>query len=106
MYLVVIAWLYVVLLMALAEAFSPQGTVIGALFTLLLYGALPLGIVVYILSTPSRKRALREAQASEAAAPGSVAPNAGGHAPAAAQPDGVAPVGEKAPGVADGAPGR
>ena len=106
MYLVVIAWMYVVLLMALAEAFSPQGTVIGALFTLLLYGALPLGIVVYILATPARKRALREAQASESVAPASVAPDAGGHAPAAAQPDSVAPVGEKAPGVADRAPGR
>ena len=33
MYLVVIAWLYVVLLMALAEAFSPQGTVLGAIVT-------------------------------------------------------------------------
>ena len=101
MYLVVIAWLYVVLLMALAEAFSPQGTVIGALFTLLLYGALPLGIVVYILGTPARKRALREAQTAP-----SIAPDAGGHAPTAAQPDGVAPVGEKAPNSTDGAPGR
>ena len=101
MYLVVIAWAYVVLLMALAEAFSPQGTVLGAVFTLLLYGALPLGIVVYILGTPSRKRALQQAQAGD-----SVAPDAGGHAPAAAQPGGVAPVGEKTPGTGDGAPGR
>lgn len=106
MYLVVIAWMYVVLLMALAEAFSPQGTVIGALVTLLLYGALPLGIVVYILATPARKRALREAQERESVAPVSVAPDAGDHAPAAAQAQSIAPVGEKAPGVADGAPGR
>ena len=101
MYLVVIAWMYVVLLMALAEAFSPQGTVLGALFTLLLYGALPLGLVVYILGTPARKRALREAQASE-----SIAPDAGDHAAAAAQPGSVAPVGEKAPDSGGGAPGR
>ena len=101
MYLVVIAWMYVVLLMALAEAFSPQGTVLGALFTLLLYGALPLGVVVYILGTPARKRALREAQAAESAAP-----DAGGQAAAAAQPDSVAPVGEKASNARDGAPGR
>jgi len=100
MYLVVIAWMYVVLLMALAEAFAPQGTVLGALFTLLLYGALPLGIVVYILGTPARKRALRKAEAAE-----SIAPDAGGHAAAAAQPEGVAPVGEKAPSTRDGTPG-
>ncbi|MFM8864862.1 MAG: hypothetical protein ACKOFG_08070 [Limnohabitans sp.] len=90
MYLVVIAWFYVVVLMALAEAFSPQGTVIGAIVTLLLYGALPLSIVVYIMGTPARKRALQAAQ-SEASA----APAAGGQAAAAAQADSVAPVGEE-----------
>lgn len=101
MYLVVIAWLYVVLLMALAEAFSPQGTVLGAIVTLLLYGALPLGIVVYILGTPARKRALRAAQNTD-----SVAPDAGGHAPTAAQPGSISPVGKKATDPGDGAPGR
>lgn len=66
MYVVIIAWGYVVLLMAVAEAMSSQGTVLGALFTLLLYGLLPLSIVVYILGTPARKRAraAREALAS------------------------------------------
>lgn len=38
MYLVAIAWFYVALMMALAEATHPQGTVLGAVFTLLLYG--------------------------------------------------------------------
>ena len=87
MYLVVIAWFYVVVLMSLAEAFSPQGTVLGAIMTLLLYGALPLSIVVYIMGTPARKRALKAAE--------SAAPDAGGHAPAAAQTEGIAPVGEE-----------
>ena len=66
MYLVIIAWMYVVLMMAVAEALSSQGTVLGAVFTLLLYGLLPLSIVVYILGTPGRKRAraAREATAS------------------------------------------
>lgn len=66
MHLVIVAWLYVVLMMALAEAMSSQGTVLGAVFTFLLYGLLPLSIVVYILGTPARKRAraLREAAAS------------------------------------------
>lgn len=64
MYLVAIAWIYVVLMMAVAEAMSPQGTVLGALFTLLLYGALPLSVVLYLLGTPSRRRAARAAEAA------------------------------------------
>ncbi|MDZ7858599.1 hypothetical protein [Sphaerotilus sp.] len=56
MYLVAIAWLYVTLMMALAEATSPQGTVLGAIFTFALYGALPLGLVLYLLGTPMRRR--------------------------------------------------
>ena len=44
MYLVIIAWLYVVLMMALAEALSSQGSVLGAVFTFVLYGLLPLSI--------------------------------------------------------------
>ena len=63
MYLIAIAWMYVVVMMALAEALSPQGTVLGAVFTLLLYGLLPLGIVMYLLGTPMRRRALRVAEA-------------------------------------------
>ena len=90
MYLVVIAWVYVVLLMSLAEAFSSQGSVLGAIVTFLLYGVLPLSIVVYILGTPARKRALRQAQPT-----GSAAPDAGGHAPTAAQTGSVAPVREE-----------
>ena len=79
MHLVAIAWIYVVLMMAVAEAISSQGTVLGALFTVLLYGLLPLGIVLYILGTPARKRARRAAEA--AAPPGASAPpDGGGHA--------------------------
>lgn len=85
MYLVAIAWIYVVLMMAVAEATSPMGTVLGAVFTFLLYGVLPLAIVMYILGTPSRKRARRAAEAAEqAAAAGSVAPDGGDHAAGAA----------------------
>ena len=38
MYLVVIAWLYVVLMAALVEATSNVGTVLGAVVTFVLYG--------------------------------------------------------------------
>ena len=78
MYLIAIAWIYVVLMMSLAEAMSSQGTVLGAVFTFLLYGVLPLGIVLYIFATPARKRLIRERQAQAAA---SAPPDSGGHAP-------------------------
>lgn len=82
MYIIAIGWIYVVLMMALAEALSPQGTVLGAVFTFLLYGLGPLALVLYILNTPARKRALRAAEQQEAALAASAraAPDGGGHA--------------------------
>lgn len=73
LYLVALAWMYVVLMVGLAEAFSPQGTVIGALFTVIGWGVIPLSIVLYILATPSR-RAARKARESLSN------PDGGGHA--------------------------
>jgi choline-glycine betaine transporter len=82
MTLVAIAWVYVVLLMALAEAMSPQGSVLGAVATLLLYGALPLSIVLYIMATPARRARRQQAEADAAAATASAAsPDGSGHAP-------------------------
>ena len=109
MYLVVIAWFYVVLLAALVEATSPTGTLLGATITFVLYGVLPLSIVVYILGTPGRKRAIyaramaeRAEAASAATAPlntetatsgvDSVAPDTYGKAPAATQNNAVTAV--------------
>lgn len=68
LYIVAIGWMYVVLAMTVAEMLSPQGTVLGALITLVLYGLLPLGIVLYILGTPVRRRAQRRAASSAQAA--------------------------------------
>ena len=68
-----IAWRYVVLMMAVAEALSSQGTVLGAVFTFLLYGVLPLSVVMYIMGTPARRRARRAAE-SEAPDGSGVAP--------------------------------
>ena len=83
-YLVAVAWLYVVFMMAAAEAVSPNGTLLGAVFTLLLYGVLPLAITLYLLATPQRRRRRREREAAqaEAAARESAAlqPDGGGHA--------------------------
>lgn len=68
MYIVVIAWFYVVVLMAVAEATSSNGTVLGAIVTFVLYGVLPLSIVVYILGTPGRRRKLHAREMQERAA--------------------------------------
>ena len=101
MYLVVIAWLYVTVLMALAEATSANGTALGASVTFVLYGLLPMGILVYILGTPGRKRKIKAREAAEQAAYDaqqaataslSGTPDAGGEAPAAAEERAVAPV--------------
>ena len=66
MYLVAIAWGYVVLIMSVVEALSPQGTVLGAIFTCLLYGVLPLGVVLYLMGTPARRRARKAQEAQNA----------------------------------------
>lgn len=91
MYLVLIAWFYVTLMMAVAEATSAQGSILGAIITFTLYGLLPMAIVGYILGTPARKRALRAAR-ERAQAPSGADPDAGGHAPAGAEHGAVAPV--------------
>lgn len=83
MYLIVIAWLYVTLLMALAEAFSTQGTVLGAIITFVLYGVLPMSLVVYVAGTPLRLKENRRQEAAQmpsASVPSTVQPDAGGHA--------------------------
>ena len=86
MYVLAIAWLYVVVLMALAEGTSATGNWLGATVTLVLYGVLPLGIALYLFGTPARRAARRRAEAS---AP--VDPDRGSH-PAG---DAVAPVREE-----------
>jgi hypothetical protein len=68
MYLVPIAWLYVVLMMAVAEAAHPTGTLLGALITFVLYGLGPVALVMYLLGTPGRKRAIKAREAAELAA--------------------------------------
>ena len=105
MYLVAIAWIYVTLMMAVAEATNPQGTVIGAIVTLFRSGLGPMALVVYLMGTPLRRKAIRKREAAEHAArmqaeetevsrsapatpASSDAPDGGGKAPA----DAVAPV--------------
>lgn len=113
--IVALAWLYVALMMTLAEATSPVGSVLGAIVTFVGYGVLPVALVSYILATPARRRARKAAEraAAEAIAqttaphtaqatvpqpgtgnePASAAqPDAGGEPAAATEASSVAPV--------------
>ncbi|MET0334367.1 MAG: hypothetical protein ABW190_08860 [Rhizobacter sp.] len=84
MYLVAIGWMFVVVCMAAAEAMSPVGSVLGAFFTLLLYGVLPLSVVLYVMGAPGRRRARKAAEAEaeqrELSAAASTAPDGSAHA--------------------------
>ena len=78
-------------MMGIAEATNTTGTVLGGLMTFVLYGAAPVALVVYLMGTPLRRRAIKAreaAEAAEAAAAKSGEPDASGHAPA----DTLAPV--------------
>jgi len=95
MHLTALAWMYVVLMMTAVEMASPQGTVLGGLSTLLFYGLLPLGVVLYIMGTPARRRR-RQAQETAKLSGDSGQPDAGGHAPpGTAVPAQADPVREK-----------
>jgi Kef-type K+ transport system membrane component KefB len=74
-YLVVIAWIYVALMMAVAEANHPVGTVLGAVFTFVLYGVGPVALLIYLMGRPARRAARHKREAAETLA-------------ASAQPDG------------------
>lgn len=89
MYLVPIAWLYVTVMMAVAEAASSTGTLLGAAITLLFYGLLPVALVMYLMATPARRRARRAREVA------SVDPDTGSHPPTAPEGDAVPAVGEK-----------
>lgn len=51
MYIVAIAWLYVVLMMAITEK-----SFVAGFSTFLFYGALPLALLLWLVGTPQRRR--------------------------------------------------
>lgn len=99
MVLVLIGWLYVTLMMAVAEASNTTGSILGAVVTFVLYGLLPVALVVYLMRTPARRKALRrraeQERAEAASSVASVAPDAGSHAPAATEEAVVPPMREE-----------
>jgi small-conductance mechanosensitive channel len=52
MYIVAIAWIYVVLLMSMTEH-----SIIAGMMTFLFYCIVPLTIILYLIGTPRRKQA-------------------------------------------------
>lgn len=69
MYMIAIAWLYVVLMMSITEASATAGVM-----TFIFYGVLPLSVVLYIVDAPRRRknrqlRALRQKANQEDSAP-------------------------------------
>lgn len=67
MWIVVIAWMYVALMMAMAEATATNGSILGAIVTFLFYGVFPVLLAVYLLGTPARRKARRAAEALDTA---------------------------------------
>lgn len=65
MYIIPIAWLYVVVMMTVAEATNSNGSILGAMVTFVLYGLLPIGLILYFMGAPGRKRAIRAKEAAE-----------------------------------------
>lgn len=61
MHIVAIAWIYVVLMMSITER-----SVIAGIMTFLLYGVLPLVVILYLMSSPQRKRRRAQAEKLEA----------------------------------------
>ncbi|RBA25753.1 hypothetical protein [Herminiimonas fonticola] len=57
MYIIAIAWIYVVFMMAITET-----TPIAGVMTFLFYGVLPVLIIVYVMGTGGRKRRAQEMQ--------------------------------------------
>jgi hypothetical protein len=90
MYIVPFVWLYVAFMMAVAEATSPIGTLLGAGITFVLYGLLPVGLILYFMGSPARRRANRQAEQND-----SNQGDGSSHAPA----DSVAAEREKPPGL-------
>lgn len=59
MYIIAIAWIYVVLMMSITER-----SFIAGVMTFLLYGVFPLAIILYLMGVPERKRRRLRAEKS------------------------------------------
>ncbi len=92
MYLIAIAWIYVALMMAVAEATHASGTVLGAIVTFFLYGLGPVALVVYLMQAPARRKAIKARELAAQHPPNSDFPDTRGQPPAATQESSITPV--------------
>lgn len=71
MYIVALAWIYVVLMMSITET-----SVVAGVMTFLMYGVVPVTIILYVMGTPQRRRRrlLAEKQRREEMAAASAMP--------------------------------
>ena len=99
MYIIAIAWIYVTLMMSVAEANNSNGTVLGAIVTFILYGILPTALMVYLMGAPQRNKARKAKEAawasSQQVASPLVQPDASGHATGGTEHSSIPAVGEK-----------
>lgn len=78
MYIVALGWIYVVLMMSITET-----SVVAGVMTFLMYGMVPVSIILYVMGTPGRRRrrilaeqARLEAEAQAKAVDSAAGPNA------------------------------
>ncbi len=74
MYIIAIGWMWVVLMMSIT-----QKTILAGVSTLVFYGILPCALLMYLLTTPARRRRQARREAEEDA-------NAKAQVPAEAAP--------------------
>lgn len=98
MYLVVIGWLYVVVMMAAAEATHSDGSLLGAIFTFFLYGLMPVALLLYLTKNMGKRRRPAPADPIETGpspdsdSASAAAPDDSSHAAGAAEPTSVTAV--------------
>jgi hypothetical protein len=63
MYIIAIAWLYVVLLVAISDT-----TIVGAALTIVFWGIAPLALFLWLFGTPARRRAIKRAEEAQSRA--------------------------------------
>ena len=62
MHIIAIGWLWVVFMMAIT-----QKTIVSGVSTFIFYGLLPCGLLIYLLTTPARRKRMAQREAEEAA---------------------------------------
>lgn len=60
LYLIAIAWIYVVLYMSITES-----SVVAGIMTFIFYCIIPLSLVIYVLRAPARKRQIKAEEAEK-----------------------------------------